>query len=213
MRLNRVWLASLVAIMTIGGCPQNGDSDGDGVLDGSDNCPNVANADQIDSDGDGVGDACEAIFGGPGGGDSDADDEGGGTDDSGGDDTDDTSDDTINLNGKWLDNGREVCITHSGTSVQARYIEPHTCDHADGTGQSSQTEFDFDATLSGRTLNGETTVCNYGSANPLGVGFARTAMTLSVSADGNELTGTYYNALDQRNEEMSLTRIGDSCGG
>ncbi len=35
------------------------DSDGDGVADASDNCPNVANADQADSDGDGVGDACE----------------------------------------------------------------------------------------------------------------------------------------------------------
>jgi Secretion system C-terminal sorting domain/Tyrosine-protein kinase ephrin type A/B receptor-like/Thrombospondin type 3 repeat len=36
------------------------DSDGDGVGDGSDNCPTVSNADQLDSDGDGVGDACDA---------------------------------------------------------------------------------------------------------------------------------------------------------
>ena len=35
------------------------DSDGDGVPDTIDNCPNTANPDQKDSDGDGVGDACD----------------------------------------------------------------------------------------------------------------------------------------------------------
>lgn len=38
----------------------NVDTDGDGSPDASDNCPSVANADQLDSDGDGVGDACDA---------------------------------------------------------------------------------------------------------------------------------------------------------
>lgn len=35
------------------------DSDGDGVLDGSDNCVATANADQTDRDGDGIGDPCD----------------------------------------------------------------------------------------------------------------------------------------------------------
>jgi hypothetical protein len=35
------------------------DSDGDGLVDACDNCPNMSNADQADSDGDGTGDACE----------------------------------------------------------------------------------------------------------------------------------------------------------
>ncbi len=35
------------------------DSDGDGVPDGTDNCPAVPNADQADSDGDGYGNACD----------------------------------------------------------------------------------------------------------------------------------------------------------
>ncbi|MEW8350752.1 MAG: thrombospondin type 3 repeat-containing protein [Candidatus Thiodiazotropha taylori] len=35
------------------------DSDGDGVAENLDNCPVVANADQLDSDGDGAGDLCE----------------------------------------------------------------------------------------------------------------------------------------------------------
>ena len=36
------------------------DADGDGVPDGTDNCPNVPNSDQADSDGDGIADACES---------------------------------------------------------------------------------------------------------------------------------------------------------
>ena len=36
------------------------DSDADDVDDGTDNCPNSANADQLDTDGDGLGEACDA---------------------------------------------------------------------------------------------------------------------------------------------------------
>ncbi|MDG2271746.1 MAG: thrombospondin type 3 repeat-containing protein, partial [Halioglobus sp.] len=39
--------------------PPPDDSDGDGILDSSDNCPLVSNADQLDTDGDGTGDACD----------------------------------------------------------------------------------------------------------------------------------------------------------
>ena len=40
--------------------PSGLDADGDGWVDACDNCPLVANSDQVDSDGDGVGDACES---------------------------------------------------------------------------------------------------------------------------------------------------------
>ena len=36
------------------------DSDGDSIANGSDNCPNIDNADQLDRDDDGLGDACDA---------------------------------------------------------------------------------------------------------------------------------------------------------
>ncbi|SDR66197.1 thrombospondin type 3 repeat-containing protein [Christiangramia echinicola] len=40
--------------------PGNSDSDGDGVNDDVDNCPNTANSDQADNDSDGMGDVCDA---------------------------------------------------------------------------------------------------------------------------------------------------------
>ena len=35
------------------------DTDGDGIIDSEDNCPNVSNSDQLNSDGDSHGDACD----------------------------------------------------------------------------------------------------------------------------------------------------------
>lgn len=37
------------------------DTDGDGIVDSSDNCPTIANADQADADHDGLGDACDTF--------------------------------------------------------------------------------------------------------------------------------------------------------
>ncbi|MCQ8880472.1 PHB depolymerase family esterase [Pseudoalteromonas shioyasakiensis] len=51
----------------------NNDADNDGVLDGTDNCPNVANADQADNDNDGIGNVCDST---PDGETSDSDSDG-----------------------------------------------------------------------------------------------------------------------------------------
>ena len=42
-------------------CGPETDSDGDGVMDIADNCPNVSNPNQADSNGNGIGDVCEPI--------------------------------------------------------------------------------------------------------------------------------------------------------
>ena len=58
-----------LTIACTGGGPcdgQGGDSDGDGICNNNDNCPNNANANQADSDGDGIGDACDSPTGGCG---------------------------------------------------------------------------------------------------------------------------------------------------
>ncbi len=48
-----------VDIVTATGACVGTDSDGDGVVDATDNCPNIANGGQVDTDGDGKGDKCD----------------------------------------------------------------------------------------------------------------------------------------------------------
>ena len=41
---------------------ENSDTDGDGVVNAQDNCPNAANPDQSDIDSDGIGDSCSPNY-------------------------------------------------------------------------------------------------------------------------------------------------------
>ena len=67
MRRGTVSLAAsvLIGMLLVFAAPastitaQQADSDGDGILDSADNCPNAFNVHQVDTDLDGVGDACE----------------------------------------------------------------------------------------------------------------------------------------------------------
>ncbi|MCZ6785267.1 MAG: aryl-sulfate sulfotransferase [Proteobacteria bacterium] len=55
-----IYRAERIAALLVDG---PGDSDGDGLTDDADNCPDHANADQADCDGDGFGDVCTAALG------------------------------------------------------------------------------------------------------------------------------------------------------
>jgi hypothetical protein len=56
---NGLWTEFAAVEVPVCGREQEPDSDADGIVDASDNCPSIANADQLDQDGDGVGNACD----------------------------------------------------------------------------------------------------------------------------------------------------------
>src|SRR4051812_45346226 len=60
-RRRSLWLRSLaiLAVLLVAGIAYAADADGDGIADGPDNCPTVANAGQENQDGDSFGDACD----------------------------------------------------------------------------------------------------------------------------------------------------------
>ena len=58
--------ATDIDVVTIEVFAPNSDTDGDGVNDAEDNCPDISNADQSDMDGDGLGDACDDDIDGDG---------------------------------------------------------------------------------------------------------------------------------------------------
>ena len=56
-------IASFLFIFIGYGVSWAADSDGDGIDDAIDNCPAIANPQQLDADGDGIGDVCDTTPG------------------------------------------------------------------------------------------------------------------------------------------------------
>ena len=114
------------------------------------------------------------------------------------------------LNGVWVDNGKEIVIVQSGFSVSASYIETKMCD--DRIGNITPYPYDFNATLEqvdgAWQLNGKTIVCGYGQDNPTGTGPQATDIRMVLSADQSSLVGDWYDALNAewRVGGVSITR-------
>jgi Ca2+-binding RTX toxin-like protein len=150
------------------------DTDGDGVEDGADNCPETANADQADTDLDGLGDACEPP-------------------DSDGDDVVDSSDDcpeTYNPEQTDSDgNGiGDACTasppgasTEAATQVKATSATLNAT--IDPAGQNTTYQFEY----------GKTTA--YGTKipfTPKSVGSGATAVAVQQAISGLEQGTTYH---------------------
>jgi hypothetical protein len=108
---------------------------------------------------------------------------------------------SIDLNGLWEDNGREIRIVHEGHHVTATYVKPHTCDHRNGSG-TSQTTLDFTADIRCNTLIGQMNVCHWGDRpDP---GFRLTPLTLTASAESTSRFAPISHLIGEwKNEEGS----------
>jgi hypothetical protein len=111
------------------------------------------------------------------------------------------------LDGVWVDNGREACISQSGTSVTASYLDAYVCheDNPNDPNDTTDTTYtDFEGTLQGTTITGLTSTCRFGHDS--GNGIVSATMTLNVSADGKTLSGTWHNNDTGEEVDFSLTR-------
>ncbi len=115
------------------------DTDGDGVVDGTDNCPTITNADQLDTDNDGVGNACDT--------DDDGDGIDDGTDncplaanpsqaDTDGDGVGDACDTNTDTDSDGIDDGADNCPTVANTNQLDT--------DGDGMGDACDTDSDND---------------------------------------------------------------------
>lgn len=110
----------------------------------------------------------------------------------------------IDLSGRWKDGARDVIIRQEESEVIAEYVEPYPlCDPQDGS-EPQPYEKDFEATLSGDSLIGEVTVCNWGESWGGEIGIQEADMRLRVSPDGNTLSGMYESYPEPA--KMTLTR-------
>lgn len=116
------------------------------------------------------------------------------------------------LGGIWLDEaaGLEVRVVQSGNRVTATYLEPRRCEHRDGRGTTTLTEFNFAGTLEGNRIEGELGTCKFGSAD---AGPVRSPLELTLTDDGKALSGQWWNEVEQGWVPISYRKLRDAVSG
>jgi hypothetical protein len=97
----------------------------------------------------------------------------------------------IDINGLWKDRNRLVGIGQTDTTVVAMFKQPYTkCDPQNGSPPQDRVK-NFEGTISGKTITGMMTVCNYGKSWGAKAGIQEVSFRLTISDDQNTLSGTY----------------------
>jgi hypothetical protein len=116
----------------------------------------------------------------------------------------------IDLNGTWLDTGREVHITHSGGTVTAKHKSPQKCEHQDGSGVVTYFEKDFHGSFIQNKLDGEVTLCFWGTGWACGPGPHELPVKMRATSDGSQLLACYrdgHNKLQRFTVERAYTLV------
>ena len=166
----------------------DGDGDGDGVLDSTDNCKDAANANQTDTDGDGQGDACDSTPNGP---DADSD----GVPDSTDNCKDAANADQADADG---DGTGDACDT---TDPQDDTIKPKVSavtPTGRGIARGTNVAATFSEAMDQATINGTTfKLMKAGSTNNVGAALTYDATSHKAVLDPNNnlAAGTRYKAV------------------
>ena len=103
------------------------------------------------------------------------------------------------LSGLWLDGEFPTMLEHTGSLLRARWIKPpYQCDPGGGGGLLS-TDLNFEATVQGNYVSGQTTTCSTS-------GLEMAEMELTISDDRNTMTGAWTAMHPPRRETMTLRR-------
>ncbi|MBN2493341.1 MAG: thrombospondin type 3 repeat-containing protein [Deltaproteobacteria bacterium] len=126
----------LLLLVAACGSSTPADSDGDGVLDAEDNCPQKANPDQTDRDGDGVGDACDNCLEIPNPDQADSDSDG----------TGDACAPEADYDGDGVPNGEDNCPATPNEDQADRDADEvgDACDNCPDTRNADQADRDGD---------------------------------------------------------------------